>query len=207
MPARIPGRCPLSLGLGVILALGWSTVLAGQSVEVASDQDTPRSAGWHFSLGLGAGKADLTCEGCSFDSRTGFSGFLAVARAIRTTTLLGVEATAWRKEMSPDSPTWVYSVMPHLTQYLHEGGGPFLRGGLGLIGFNSDNGNQPNVYGIGLGFSGRLGYELAAGSVRVAPYLGFARSIGGTPARRDRRGTGVDLTVSSLQFGLSVAAP
>ena len=95
----------------------------------------------------------------------------------------------------------VYSVMPHVTQYLHEGGGPFLRGGLGLIGFDSDN-----LYGIGLGFSARLGYELDAGTVKVAPYLGFARSIGGTPARGDGGDTGVDLTVTSFQFGLSVAA-
>jgi hypothetical protein len=206
MPARTPGRCLLGLGLGVALSLGCSTVLLGQGTE-ASDQDVPRRAGWHFNLGLGAGKADLTCDGCTFDSRTGFAGFLSVARPIRATTLLGVEATAWRKEMSPGSPTWVYSVTPHLSQYLHEGGGPFLRGGLGLIGFNNDNGSQPNTYGIGLGFSGRLGYELSVGSVRVAPYLGFARSIGGTPARRDGADTGVDLTVSSFQFGMSVVAP
>jgi hypothetical protein len=101
----------------------------------------------------------------------------------------------------------VYSVTPHLTQSLHEGGGPFLRGGLGLIGFNSDDGSQPNVYGIGLGFSGRLGYELGVGSVMVAPYLGFARSIGGTPARRDGADTGFDVRVSSFQFGMSVVAP
>jgi hypothetical protein len=205
MPARIPARCLLRLSLGIALSLGWSTVVAGQGSEATSDQDAGRGAGWHVSLGLGAGKADLTCDGCIFDSRTGFSGFFSVARPIRATTLLGIEATAWRKEMSPGSPTWVYSVMPHVTQYLHEGGGLFLRGGLGLIGFNSDNGNQPNIYGIGLGFSGRLGYELRAGSVRVAPYLGFARSIAGTPARRDGADTGFDVTVTSFQFGLSVA--
>jgi hypothetical protein len=197
MRARIPALYWLTLGLGVALSLGRSTVLAGQSTEVPSDQDAPRGPGWDFSMGVGAGRADLTCDGCIFDSRTGFAGFLSVAHSIRATTLLGGEATTWKKET-----TWVYSVMPHLTQYLHEGGGPFLRGGLGLIGFDSDN-----IYGIGLGFSGRLGYELGAGTVRVAPYLGYARSIGGAPARQDGDDTGSDVTVSSFQFGLSVAAP
>jgi hypothetical protein len=197
MPARIPGLCLLGLGLGVALSLGRATALAGQSTESASDEGAPRSTGWHFSLGLGAGRADLTCDGCIYDSRTGVSGFLSVAHSIRPKTLLGGEATAWKKEI-----TWVYSVMPHLTQYLHDGGGPFLRGGLGLIGFDSNN-----LYGIGLGFSGRLGYELDAGTVRVAPYLGFARSIGGAPARQDGDDPDVDLTISGFQFGLSVAAP
>lgn len=207
MPARIRGRCLLSIRLGVVLTLGWSSLLVAQATDAASTETSPRSTSWHFSLGLGAGKTDITCDGCIFDARTGFSGFVSVARAIRTTTLLGIESTVWRKEVSPGSATWVYSVMPQVTQYLNPGGGPFLRGGLGLVGFHSDNSSAENVYGIGLGFSSRLGYELALGGVRVAPYVGFVRSLGGTPARQGGRDVDTDVTVSSFQAGVSVAAP
>jgi len=207
MAARIPGRRLLSIGLGAVLTLGWSPILAAQASEAASIEDSPRGASWHFSLGLGAGKADITCEGCIFDSRTALSGFVSVARAVRTTTHLGIESTVWRKEMSPGSPTWVYSVMPQVTQYLRPGGGAFLRGGLGIIGFHSDNGQAPNASGIGLGFSSRLGYEMAMGGVSIAPYVGFVRSLGGTPARLSGLDGSIDVTVSSFQAGLSIVAP
>jgi hypothetical protein len=202
MPAPIPGRRVFSFGLSLALSLACSGMLAAQSADAADDGVAPPSARWHFSLGLGAGKADLTCDGCIFDARTGFSGFVSVARAIRPNTLLGIESTVWKKET-----TWVYSVMPHLTHYLHSGGGLFLRGGVGLIGFHSDNRAFESIYGIGLGFSSRVGYELALSGVQVAPYVGFARSLGGMEARQGGNGTDTDVTVSSFQAGLSVTAP
>jgi hypothetical protein len=204
MPARFPRRL-LGCCLISFLALAGSGVLAAQSEGPTNYEDSARG-GWQLGLGLGAGRADLTCDGCVFDSRTGVSGFLSVARTVGKNTRLGVEGTVWKKEMSPGNDTWVYSVTPHLTQYLLRGSGLFLRGGLGLVGFHSESQAATDIHGIGVGFSSRIGYELGTGRLRIAPYIGLARSLGGVSARADGD-AGVDVTVTSVQFGLSVATP
>jgi hypothetical protein len=140
-----------------------------------------------------------------FDSRTGFSGFLSLARSVGQKTLLGVEGTGWTKEISGSTSIRVYSLMAHLTEYLNRSSGLFLRTGLGLIGFRQDSDFQ-DLSANGLGFSGRLGYELGTGGVVVAPYVGYVGGLGGAGAKADGNDTGSDVVISNLQFGLSIAA-
>ena len=227
MPARIPCRGLLGFSPCLALLQGCAAaVLGSKSTDVAAVSQppaaevvldraridvTPDSAnarvrsGFHFSLGLGAGRADLTCDGCTFDSRTGYSAFLSVARSVAQKTLLGVEATGWTKERS-GTTVRIYSLMAHLTEYLNRSSGLFLRTGLGLIGFHQDGGFQ-DLSANGLGFSGRLGYELGTGGVVVVPYVGYVRGLGGAGVKADGNDTGSDVVISNFQFGLSIAAP
>jgi hypothetical protein len=133
MPAPILCRSCLGLSLCLALLQGCAAALDSNSTDVPNANAGVRS-GFHFSLGLGGGKADLTCDGCVFDSRTGYSGFLAVAHPVAEKTLLGIEATGWTKERS-GSTVQIWSLMAHLTQYLNPSSGLFLSGGLGWTGF------------------------------------------------------------------------
>jgi hypothetical protein len=140
-----------------------------------------------------------------FDSRTGYSAFLSVARSVAQKTLLGVEATGWTKERS-GTTVRIYSLMAHLTEYLNRSSGLFLRAGLGLIGFDEDGGFR-DLSANGLGFSGRLGYEFGTGSMVIVPYVGYVRGLGGAGAKADGHDTGSDVVIHNFQFGLGIAAP
>jgi hypothetical protein len=223
MPVRIPFRGLPGLSLCLALLQGCAAALGSKTTDVAAvprpsgvEVVLDRSAtdpnpnanasvrsGFHVGLGLGAGRADVTCDGCVFNDKTGFSGFLSVARSVGQKTLLGVEATGWRKETSGNSIR-VYSLMAHLTEYLNRSSGLFLRTGLGLIGVSQD---FRDISANGLGFSGRLGYELGTGAVVVVPYVGYLRGLGGAGAKADGADSGIDVIISNFQFGLSIAAP
>jgi hypothetical protein len=176
-----------------------------QATEPNPNADARLRSGFHFSLGLGAGRADLTCDGCTFDSRTGYSAFLSVARPVAPKTLLGVEATGWTKERS-GTTIRIYSLMAHLTEYLNRSSGLFLRAGLGLTGFREDGGFR-DIAGNGFGFSGRLGYELGAGDVLIVPYVAYVRGLGGGGVTVDGNDSSTDVIIHNFQFGLGIAAP
>jgi hypothetical protein len=178
---------------------------ARSATEPNPNADARVRSGFHFNLGLGAGRADLTCDGCVFDSRTGYSAFLSVARSVAQKTLLGVEATGWTKERSGTSVR-IYSLMAHLTEYLNRSSGLFLRAGLGLTGFREDGGFR-EISGNGFGLSGRLGYELGTGGVVIVPYVGYVRGLGGGGVNVDDSHSSTDVIIHNFQFGLGIAAP
>ena len=210
MPSRIPFRGLLSLTPCLVLLQGCAPVLGSNGPSVAAMSQPPvaevaRSrSGFHFGLGLGAGAADVTCDGCLFDSEAGFSGFVSLARSVGKKTLLGIEATGWTME-TLGTPNRVLSLMAHLTEYLNRSSGLFLRTGLGVIAYREDNEGRPDVSATGLGFSGRLGYELGRGRVAVVPYVGYLRSLGGAGVKVDGDDVDPDVTISNFQLGLSVA--
>ena len=175
------------------------------ATEPNSNANARVRSGFHFGLGLGAGRADLTCDGCVFDSRTGYSAFLSVARSVGQKTLLGVETTGWTKERS-GTTIRIWSLMAHLTQYLNRSSGLFLSAGLGLTGFR-DYGGIREISGNGLGFSGRLGYELGTGGVLIVPYVGYLRGLGGGGVTADGNDSSTDVIIHNFQFGLGIAAP
>jgi hypothetical protein len=166
---------------------------------IAAPPESGIHRGWVITFGAGAGRPDLSCDGCTYDRDNGFSAFLSAGRVIHPSTLLGIEASGWTKTRS-STTLRVYTVMAALTQYLSRAGF-FLSGGLGLIGFdqNSDFGD---ISAKGLGFSGRAGYEVALGGLTVAPYVSYARSLLGAQVNGD-----FDITISNVQVGVSLVVP
>jgi hypothetical protein len=202
MPARNPCRSLLRLifCLAFLPALSASVPSAGLAQVHTSAPSAPAPAesemhrGWVFSLGAGAGRPDLSCDGCIYNRRNGFSAFLSAGRAIRPATLLGIEASGWTRSQTGNTVR-VYSVMAALTQYLSRSGF-FVSGGLGLIGF--DESAVSGISGEGLGFSGRVGYEVGVGSLAIAPHLSYARSL---------QGVQHDITISNVQLGVNLVVP
>jgi hypothetical protein len=162
-------------------------------------------SGLHLGLGLGGGVMDTPCKGCDFASETGFSSFLSVAGSVGVKTLLGVEGTGWTKNQS-GATVRVYSLMAQATEYLNPTSGLFLSAGLGVVGYQEET-DLGDRTASAVGFSGRLGYEVGAGSVAFAPYVGIVRTFGGADVKLEGENVGLNVAISNLQFGLSIVVP
>jgi hypothetical protein len=167
--------------------------------QYASSSGTRERSGFHFGLGLGAGVFDTICEGCNSESETGFSGFLSIAGKIGDKTYIGLESTGWTEE-AEDITSQAYSLMAHLTEYAGLESGLFVRAGLGLVGFRTEDDLTAN----GFGFLGRIGYELGTGGLVAAPYVGLVRTFGGAELKLDGEEVGFDFAISNVQFGISI---
>lgn len=180
--------------------MGHGGAAAPTGVPVASRPSGHR--GLHFNLGLGAGAADLTCDGCDFASNTALSGYLGIGAAVGENTVLGVESTGWTSnEFGSDAK--VYSLMATLTGYLNSQSGLFLTTGLGLVGYREEL-DGLELTATDLGFSGRLGYELrATGRLTFVPYIGFVSTFGGADFEFEGSSVG-NYAINNLQAGLAV---
>jgi hypothetical protein len=90
--------------------------------------------------------------------------------------------------------------MAHLTEYAGLESGLFVRAGLGLVGFRTEDDLTAN----GFGFLGRIGYELGTGGLVAAPYVGLVRTFGGAELKLDGEEVGFDFAISNVQFGISI---
>ena len=211
-----PLDCPEAAATGLCSSLGESeqqetppaTPAPGQAAVAAQPGSTANArqrSGFHFGLGLGAGAMDFACDGCDFASKTGFSGFLSLAGSVGEKTLLGIEGTGWTKNQSGTTAR-VYSLTAQVTEYLSTTSGLFLSAGLGVVGYHegTDFGDRS---ANAVGFSGRLGYEFGTGGVAFVPYVGIVRTFGGADIKVDGEDAGLNVAISNVQFGLSIAAP
>jgi hypothetical protein len=173
------------------------------TAEARQPADVRERPGFHVGLGLGGGVMDLPCRGCNDAGRTGFSGFLSLAGLVGTRTLVGIETTGWTKSESGSTPQ-VYSVTAQVTEYASATSGLFLSAGVGLVGYREDT-DRGDRTASAAGFSGRLGYELGMGRVALVPYLGLVRTFGGADMKLDGQNARLNVALSNLQFGLSVA--
>ena len=148
---------------------------------------------------------DTPCKGCDFASKTGFSGFLSVAGSVGEKTFLGVEGTGWTKNTS-GATVRVYSLMAQATEYLSPTSGLFLSAGLGVVGYQEETDLGDRTAST-VGFSGRVGYEVSAGSLAFAPYVGIVRSFAGADVKRDGEDAELNIAISNVQFGLSIVVP
>jgi len=223
--------CWLVLGSGALASLqGCAAVLAGphvgttavitgltprssgdrlHSANPISQTQTPAEApgdhtGFHLGLGVGGGSSGLSCDGCGqLDRKTGLSGFLSLAHSVGKSTLVGIESTGWTKSEG-GSTTRIYSLTAEVTRYLNETSGLFLSTGLGLVGYHQGAGGS-TATAHGFGFSGRLGIEVpVARRVALTPYLGFISTVGGPEVKLNGQGSGLNLNVNNLQFGLAL---
>jgi hypothetical protein len=166
----------------------------------AAEGEGPIRSGFHFNAGAGAGAFDQQCRGCAIDNELGFSGFLSLGGFLNQKTVLGVEGTGWTGKQA-DVSVQLYSAMAHLTRYASATSGLFLRAGIGLVGYHDED----ELSGNGLGFSGRLGYEVGKGKVHLVPYFGYVRTFDGIDQKRNGDEVGFNFVISQFQFGLGVS--
>ncbi len=208
-----PRDCPDSATTGLCSSLGQvppaATAQGPDAVPPAAPPASTRKvidrSGFNFGLGLGSGTMDFACHGCdSLTSQTGLSGFVSIAASAGEKTLVGLEGTGWAKNQSGATPR-VYSLTAHVTEYWNTRSGLFLRAGLGLVGYHEGN-DSGDRSASAFGFSGRLGYEVGVGGFAVVPYLGLVRTFGGADMKVDGEDAALNVAISNVQFGLSVAA-
>jgi hypothetical protein len=168
--------------------------------QVAAEGEEPTRSGFHFSAGAGAGAFDQQCRGCTSDNEVGFSGFVSLGGFVGQKTVLGVEGTGWTGKQA-DVSIQLYSVMGAVTRYASATSDLFLRAGIGLVGYHDED----ELSAKGLGFSGRLGYEIGNGKVHVVPYVGYVRTFDGIDQKRDGSEVGFNFVISQFQFGLGVS--
>ena len=165
----------------------------------------PRAAqrsGLALGLGLGAGASDLACEGCDFATKKGLAGFLSLGTAVGQKMAVGVELTG-STELESGTKAQVYGVMAHVTRYLRTHGGPFLRAGVGLLGYREAS-DFRDLTANAIGFAGRLGYEIGEGRMVIAPYVGLVRTFAGADFKVDGEEIDFNAAVSNVHLGLSV---
>lgn len=173
--------------------------------QTQTHAEAPRDhTGFHLGLGVGGGSSGLSCDGCGqLDRKTGLSGFLSLAHSVGKSTLVGIESTGWTKSEEGNT-TRIYSLTAEVTRYLNETSGLFLSTGLGLVGYHQSAGAS-TASAHGFGFSGRLGIEVpVARRVALTPYLGFISTIGGPEVKLNGQGSGLNLNINNLQFGVAL---
>ncbi len=175
------------------------------TLTVAAEAQSARPQtreGFGISVGLGAGMADLSCDGCDFDSETGFSGYLRLGGYLRPNLFLGFESTGWLKEVQgADVTLGFYSAVAQY--YPNAEKGLYLKGGLGYSMSTADDGVD-ELKASGLGLSGGIGYDYRVGkNMSVTPYLNYLRSIS-SELKVNGTATGVDLNTGILQLGVGL---
>jgi hypothetical protein len=98
----------------------------------------------------------------------------------------------------------VYSVTAQVTEYLSTTSGLVLGAGVGIVGYHQDT-DSGDRSARAVGFSGRLGYELGTGRVALVPYVGVVRTFGGADIKVDGENAGLNVAISNIQLGLSIA--
>jgi hypothetical protein len=157
--------------------------------------------GIHVNLGVGAGAADIVCEGCDIPSETALSGFAGIGHSVSENSVAGVEVAGWRSSEDPD--TRLFSLMGTGTVYLNETSGVFLTAGIGLFDHRQHTPGG-DLEARTIGYTARLGYEFrTAGRLTVSPYAAFISTFRATEFELDGVRTG-EFNFNILQAGLAI---
>jgi hypothetical protein len=158
--------------------------------------------GFWISVGFGVGVYELNCDGCSFERAIDKSGNLRMGGSVSQKVLVGGEVMAW-SHYADGVDEWGGALTAVMLYYPSSSGGLFLKGGLGVGGYDASGyGWQQTATGLAL--SGGLGYDLRlATNFSVTPYLnGFYAfqaplELSGSP-------TGTDATQELVQIGFAI---
>jgi hypothetical protein len=112
---------------------------------------------------------------------------------------LGMESTVWINDNGPVSAA-LGSAMGTVTLWAVESVPISISGGLGFVVYHQgDAVNPSNTTSLGVGYSGRVGYDAAVSrTLALMPYIAIVNSI-------DRLRVGrTDQIVSNLQVGMAL---
>jgi hypothetical protein len=167
----------------------------------ASAQHPQTRQGFGISVGLGAGSASVSCDGCAGFGGTGLSDYLRLGGYARPNLFLAVETNAWFADAGDPSYNYIGAIMGVAQWYPNARQGWYIKGGIGY-GYSdliSDT-YFGNVTPSGLGVSVGAGYDWrVARNFALTPYLNYLRIVGGSAYDYPGSpGAGVGL----LQFGV-----
>ena len=170
-------------------------------LEAQSGHPQLRQGFW-ISGGLGVGFYHLGCDSCSFDGATDKSGNLRMGGTVSQKVLLGGEMMGWTHyENGIDE--WAGALTAVVLYYPSATGGLFLKGGLGVGGYD-ESGYGWEGTATGFALSGGAGYDLRlASNFSVTPFCnGFY--VFKAPLELGASQTGTEVSQSLLQLGVAV---
>lgn len=183
-----------------LMIIGIPTVLLAQGEEAASKH---AREGFWISVGLGGGSLGLGGDVSDVDRETGLSGYLRMGGTLSRKVLLGGESNGWTKEIDGIRTT-VGFLAPVILWYPSETVDFYLKGGLGFLFIDEEDGGFGKVTGSGFGVSIGVGYEARVG--RMFSIVIFLNGIAstGVEAKLAGTGTGVDVDPDFGQLGVGV---
>ena len=145
-----------------LAALFASATVGWAQDEAQAPEEHRVHQGFWIGGGLGYGSVHPSCDGCgSTSSEGGISGLLRLGGTLSEQVLIGVESNGWFKNMDGVDNT-VGNFSAALYVYPSRKTGVFLKGGVGVAGYEaSDGGNKLEGYGLGL--MGGAGYDIPIG--------------------------------------------
>lgn len=181
--------------LAMFLALG-APALWAQHPQVRD--------GFWIGFGLGYGRFDPSCTGCSPNSESSFTGHLRLGGTLRPDVLLGGDIVTWTKSEGGTDDVGG-NVTAATYYYPMVRSGFFVKGGVGIAFFStSPNNSGASTDGAGVGFTIGAGYDLRVGrNISITPVGNF---LFGSVGDLQRGGaailTGWKQTI--IEFGLDV---
>jgi len=159
--------------------------------------------GFGISVGIGAGSAIFTCDGCGGSSEGGPSGYLRLGGYVSPSVLLAAESDGWTSGYAG-----IGAIMGVVQWYPMVTNGFYLKGG---IGFSSASfsplvffGDPITLYSasgfaasIGAGYDWRVARNFA-----LTPFVNYLQQLGGTCSDCYDLEPGQDAEVHVFQFGL-----
>lgn len=176
--------------------------------SVAAAQRTQTRDGWWFSVGTGIAALGYGCQGCDTVAAqpkgVGPVVRMRLGGTFTTQLLLGLEADIWMKSASGISSTaWVVGTVFYY--YPRESGGFFFGGGLGHMGYSSDDGTN-RLLSNGFGLTVKVGRDYRVGpKISLTPVLSAAAGGFGAARRNEFLvGRNFNQTMIGLGVGLTV---
>jgi len=178
-------------------------LLAAFGPALASAQSTgnPQTRqGFGISFGLGTGSAGVSCNSCTTDRTSGFSGYLRLGGYLKPNIFLGAESNGWVH--SEDGVDETLGFLTGVAQwYPNVATGLYLKGGLGFAAYSATDGTDdlnataPAIT-LGVGYDFRVGKNFS-----LTPFANYLKSMEGELKANDVS-TGFNLSTNVFQFGL-----
>lgn len=166
-----------SLLIGTLL-VGGSKAAAQETSTASKAGDYSHRQGLWMGAGLGAGFDRVFCEICDGSVQAGWSGYLRLGGTVSPRILLGGELTGWLR--GQDEATKSMGAVSFVAYWYPGGDNLYLKGGGGVIGFRSADGENAvssTTFGPNLGF----GYEqLISPKVSIVPFFNVLVAPSGT---------------------------
>lgn len=161
--------------------------------------------GFGISVGIGAGSANLTCDGCSQSGGTEPSGYLRLGGYVSPALFVAFETDGWAVVNIVENNALIGAYMGVAQWYPMASQGWYVKGGVGYayadalgdIFAAADLHTSGFAVSIGAGYDWRVARNFA-----LTPYVNYLAQLGGTYSDSNGSDTGLDANVSIFQFGL-----
>lgn len=169
----------------------------------AQEPNAQTREGFGISVGVGAGIADISCDGCTFDAETGLSGYLRMGGHIRPNLFIGGETTGWLKNDVDGADVRVSFLSAVAQWYPRVEKGFYLKGGLG-VGLITAEDATNDLESTGLALTAGAGYDWRVRpNMSVTPYVNYLRKLD-SELKFNGADAGFDLGTGLLQIGVGL---